>query len=95
MIWDVVLSCLAEITYWRNEARKYHALACQRGDYLTLTFTIRSTLAETTEIDGIDAEEELDEVEDWLANYQEILMSIKRHEAGNTGLNTILRVLKQ
>jgi len=69
-------------------------MARQRGGHLSLTFTLRSALSETTNVDEKDAVEELDEMEDWLVNYQDISMSIERREAGNTGLNTTLRVLR-
>jgi len=70
-------------------------MARQRGGHLSLTFTLRSALSETTNVDEKDAVEELDEMEDWLVNYQDISMSIERREAGNTGLNTTLRVLRE
>lgn len=42
-------------------------MACERGDYLCLTSTLRSTSAETIETGAV---EELDEMEDRFANHE-------------------------
>jgi hypothetical protein len=65
-------------------------MACEHGDYLCLTSTLRSTLAEIIEIDAVEG---LDEMEDRLTNRQEMLRGIKKHESGNGGLNWFLQML--
>lgn len=78
------------IRHWRSEARDYHAMACERGDYLCLTSALRSTLAETIEIDAVEG---LDEMEDRLTNHQQSLREIEKHESANEGLSWFLRIL--
>lgn len=70
-------------------------MARQRGDYLTLTLSLLSALAAATRTGELDTGGKADGIENRLVNSKEILMSIGRPGARNTGLNAILRVFKR
>jgi hypothetical protein len=81
---------IAGIRHWRREAQDYHAIACQRGDYLLLTSSLRSDLAGAAEKDAMEI---FDDVEDGLAKHQEVLSLINEHETLRIQETELLRKL--
>jgi hypothetical protein len=69
---------LTEIKDWRRQAQNYHTNACQRGDYLLLTRSLRSTLNAAVETHSV---EEINDTEDKLANHQKISSQIMKCKA--------------
>jgi hypothetical protein len=61
---------LVHVRDWRREARDNHATACQQGDYLVLTSSLRSLMATATKTIAV---EDLDDIRGRLANHQEVL----------------------
>jgi hypothetical protein len=86
-----VISSLMSIKDWRRESQDYHAIACQQGDYLHLTFSIRSTLAKATKMDVV---EELDDIESRLDGHHEVLSRTEKHGSVRTELDKELRMMR-
>jgi hypothetical protein len=84
-----IIPPLVHIRDWRREARDYHATACQQGDYLMLTSSLRSVMAAATKKIAV---EDLDDMRAArLANHQEVLSQIKGHRRMRIQLEELLR----
>jgi hypothetical protein len=92
--WPMILGVtqsLVDIRDWRRQAQEYHANACQRGDYLLLTSSLRSTLDEAEETKAMEG---LDDEENKLTKQQEILSRITEYRRTKTEQAGTLRRLK-
>jgi len=87
---DTTRSMLS-IRGWRREAQHYHAMACQEGDYLSLTSSLRSDPAGAAETDAV---EEIDNAENRLAKHHEFLSRIMEHETLRAEQAKYLRKLR-
>jgi transposase-like protein len=82
---------LVDIRKWRREAQNHHANACQQGDCLLLTSSLRFALDGTEEMNVM---KEPHDEEDKLSKQQKILSQITEYRRKKLQNAELLRAMK-
>jgi len=80
------------IRRWRGKSQDYHTRASERGDYLLLTSSLRSTFSGATDA---ETAEELSDMEEELADHERVLWKIEKYNAFKSRQARSLRVLRR
>ncbi|CAD0085685.1 unnamed protein product [Aureobasidium mustum] len=74
----LILRGLMETEVWRRQAQNDHAMNCEEGHYLQLTYALRSTMTETTNDETTTEDvEEIDDIEARLMEHQASMKQIE------------------